>query len=302
MCARPWSSGRSPTRRAPTASRAERVVAEILLADSALKRLLEPDEVAEAVAYLCTPERPSSPVPPSPSTAAGPLTDPGAHAPHPASGSPTAAACLGYLELLTQAPPPRRTSTIRCRPPTPGPETDPAPPRVPIPLRVPLPLRVWGRFRLWGRGRWRRTGQASGTAYPGRTRGRRRREAELTALFDTVHDLAGLRDLDDVLQAIVQRARRLLGTEVAVYDAHRHRTRRHLHAGDGGFRLGPLPAIAARHGGGAGGPRRQTARPTSPRTIRATPASSTPTPSTRASARRAWSPSSGCRCCSADGT
>ncbi|WP_344567844.1 3-hydroxybutyrate dehydrogenase [Streptomyces axinellae] len=34
----------------------ERVVAEILLADSALKRLLEPDEVAEAVAYLCTPE------------------------------------------------------------------------------------------------------------------------------------------------------------------------------------------------------------------------------------------------------
>ncbi|OEV25402.1 diguanylate phosphodiesterase, partial [Streptomyces nanshensis] len=45
--------------------------------------------------------------------------------------------------------------------------------------------------------------------------GRRRREAELTALFETVHDLAGLRDLDDVLQAIVQRARRLLGTEVA---------------------------------------------------------------------------------------
>ncbi|WP_247747001.1 helix-turn-helix domain-containing protein [Streptomyces oryzae] len=44
---------------------------------------------------------------------------------------------------------------------------------------------------------------------------RRRREAELTALFETVHDLAGLRDLDDVLQAIVQRARRLLGTEVA---------------------------------------------------------------------------------------
>ncbi|WP_369202158.1 helix-turn-helix domain-containing protein [Streptomyces sp. PU-14G] len=45
--------------------------------------------------------------------------------------------------------------------------------------------------------------------------GRRRREAELTALFETVHDLAGLRDVDDVLQAIVQRARRLLGTEVA---------------------------------------------------------------------------------------
>nr|WP_030349600.1 3-hydroxybutyrate dehydrogenase [Streptomyces scopuliridis] len=33
----------------------ERVVADVLLQDSALKRLLEPDEVAEAVAYLCTP-------------------------------------------------------------------------------------------------------------------------------------------------------------------------------------------------------------------------------------------------------
>ncbi|MEU8918026.1 3-hydroxybutyrate dehydrogenase [Streptomyces nigrescens] len=34
----------------------ERVLADILLADSALKRLLEPAEVAEAVAYLCTPQ------------------------------------------------------------------------------------------------------------------------------------------------------------------------------------------------------------------------------------------------------
>ncbi|MGH3310819.1 MAG: GAF domain-containing protein, partial [Streptomyces sp.] len=45
--------------------------------------------------------------------------------------------------------------------------------------------------------------------------GRRRREAELTALIETVHDLAGLRELDDVLRAIVQRARSLLGTDVA---------------------------------------------------------------------------------------
>ncbi|WP_171109321.1 MULTISPECIES: GAF domain-containing protein [Streptomyces] len=45
--------------------------------------------------------------------------------------------------------------------------------------------------------------------------GRRRREAELSALFETAHDLAGLRDLDAVLQAIVQRARSLLGTHVA---------------------------------------------------------------------------------------
>ncbi|WP_093837858.1 helix-turn-helix domain-containing protein [Streptomyces aidingensis] len=45
--------------------------------------------------------------------------------------------------------------------------------------------------------------------------GRRRREAELTALFETARDISGLRDLDSVLRAIVQRARSLLGTEVA---------------------------------------------------------------------------------------
>ncbi|MEU9419947.1 GAF domain-containing protein [Streptomyces sp. NPDC048272] len=43
----------------------------------------------------------------------------------------------------------------------------------------------------------------------------RRREAELTALFDTAGDLAALRDLDSVLRAIVRRARTLLGTDVA---------------------------------------------------------------------------------------
>ncbi|MEV4505849.1 helix-turn-helix domain-containing protein [Streptomyces klenkii] len=49
---------------------------------------------------------------------------------------------------------------------------------------------------------------------------RRRREAELSALFATAHDLAGLRDLDAVLQAIVQRARSLLGTDVAYLTLH----------------------------------------------------------------------------------
>ncbi|MEU2390603.1 GAF domain-containing protein [Streptomyces sp. NPDC007369] len=44
---------------------------------------------------------------------------------------------------------------------------------------------------------------------------RRRREAELTALFDTAGDLAALRDPDAVLRAIVHRARMLLGTDVA---------------------------------------------------------------------------------------
>nr|WP_187352169.1 GAF domain-containing protein [Allosaccharopolyspora coralli] len=43
----------------------------------------------------------------------------------------------------------------------------------------------------------------------------RRREAELAALFDTASDLAGVRDVDAVLRAIVHRARMLLGTHVA---------------------------------------------------------------------------------------
>ncbi|MFF9851747.1 3-hydroxybutyrate dehydrogenase [Streptomyces litmocidini] len=34
----------------------ERVLADVLLKDSALKRLIEPEEVAEAVLYLCTPQ------------------------------------------------------------------------------------------------------------------------------------------------------------------------------------------------------------------------------------------------------
>jgi DNA-binding PucR family transcriptional regulator len=44
---------------------------------------------------------------------------------------------------------------------------------------------------------------------------RRRREVELSGLYDTASDLAGLRDLDAVLRAIVHRARNLLGTDTA---------------------------------------------------------------------------------------
>lgn len=44
---------------------------------------------------------------------------------------------------------------------------------------------------------------------------RRRRETELRALYETANDLATLRDLDAVLQAIVHRARHLLSTDVA---------------------------------------------------------------------------------------
>ena len=49
---------------------------------------------------------------------------------------------------------------------------------------------------------------------------RRRREAELTALFDTASDLALLHDLDGVLEAIVRRARKLLDTDVAYMTLH----------------------------------------------------------------------------------
>ncbi|MFI2645175.1 helix-turn-helix domain-containing protein [Streptomyces sp. NPDC018610] len=59
--------------------------------------------------------------------------------------------------------------------------------------------------------------QAAGTALRVRStlRQHRRREAELTALYDTAGDLAALRDLDAVLRSIVRRARMLLGTDTA---------------------------------------------------------------------------------------
>jgi PucR C-terminal helix-turn-helix domain/GAF domain/GGDEF-like domain len=44
---------------------------------------------------------------------------------------------------------------------------------------------------------------------------RRKREAELTALVETARDLAALRDQSGILEAIVRRARTLLGTDVS---------------------------------------------------------------------------------------
>ncbi|MEU5834332.1 GAF domain-containing protein [Streptomyces diacarni] len=94
-------------------------------------------------------------------------------------------ACLGYLELLTRGGPPEAYD---------DPAAHPAPAHSGSAAARGKHLALRIRAEL---------------------EGRRRREAELTALFETVHDLAGLRDVDDVLQAIVQRARRLLSTEVA---------------------------------------------------------------------------------------
>ncbi|MEU8620477.1 GAF domain-containing protein [Streptomyces sp. NPDC048623] len=49
---------------------------------------------------------------------------------------------------------------------------------------------------------------------------RRRREDELAALYETAGDLSSLRDLEAVLQAIVRRARELLGTDTAYLMLH----------------------------------------------------------------------------------
>ncbi len=89
----------------------------------------------------------------------------------------------------------------------------------------------------------------------------RRREAELTALFDTAGDLAALRDLDAVLRAIVHRARMLLGTDVA------YLTLNDPVAGDTFMRVTDGSASAAFQqlrlgmGEGLGGLVAQTARP-----------------------------------------
>ncbi|MGQ4374218.1 helix-turn-helix domain-containing protein [Streptomyces sp. SAS_267] len=91
--------------------------------------------------------------------------------------------------------------------------------------------------------------------------GRRRREAELSALFETAHDLAGLRDLDAVLRAIVQRARSLLGTDIAylsLNDAVRGDTYMRVTEGSVAARFQQLRLGM---GEGLGGLVAQTARP-----------------------------------------
>ena len=91
--------------------------------------------------------------------------------------------------------------------------------------------------------------------------GRRRREAEMSALFETAHDLAGLRDLDAVLRAIVQRARSLLGTDVAylsLNDTERGDTYMRVTEGSVAARFQQLRLGM---GEGLGGLVAQTARP-----------------------------------------
>lgn len=105
--------------------------------------------------------------------------------------------------------------------------------------------------------------QATGAALRLRRvlRQHRRRESELTALFDTASDLAALRDVGAVLQSIVRRARMLLGTDTA------YLTLRDEEAGDTFMRVtdgsvSPLfQNLRLSYGDGLGGLVALTARP-----------------------------------------
>src|SRR5215216_1305862 len=80
-------------------------------------------------------------------------------------------------------------------------------------------------------------------------------------LFETANDLAGLRDVDSVLQAIVHRARQLLGTDVAymtLNDEDRGDT--YMRVTDGSISA-RFQALRLPMGAGLGGLVAQTAMP-----------------------------------------
>jgi GAF domain-containing protein/PucR-like helix-turn-helix protein/diguanylate cyclase with GGDEF domain len=89
----------------------------------------------------------------------------------------------------------------------------------------------------------------------------RRREAELTALFDTARDLSKLRDLDEVLLSIVRRARQLLGVDLSYLSLNdEHAGTTYMRVTDGSV-SDLLPGLRIGHGEGLGGLVAQTARP-----------------------------------------
>ncbi|SHN88589.1 transcriptional regulator, CdaR family [Geodermatophilus obscurus] len=90
---------------------------------------------------------------------------------------------------------------------------------------------------------------------------RRRRESELAALFDTAGDLAALRSVDDVLTAIVRRARQLLGTDVSYLTLHDDaRGDTYMRVTDGSVSA-RFQALRLPMGAGLGGLVAQTAAP-----------------------------------------
>ncbi|WP_020545128.1 helix-turn-helix domain-containing protein [Nonomuraea coxensis] len=92
-------------------------------------------------------------------------------------------------------------------------------------------------------------------------RRRARREAELSALYDTAGDLAALRDLDAVLEAIVHRARQLLATDIAYMTLHDpERGDTYMRVTDGSISA-KFRALRLAMGAGLGGLVAQTATP-----------------------------------------
>jgi hypothetical protein len=90
---------------------------------------------------------------------------------------------------------------------------------------------------------------------------RRRRESELSALFDTAGDLAALRSVDSVLTAIVRRARQLLGTDVSYLTLHDHaRGDTYMRVTDGSVSA-RFQALRLPMGAGLGGLVAQTSAP-----------------------------------------
>ncbi|MFI6500512.1 helix-turn-helix domain-containing protein [Nonomuraea typhae] len=92
-------------------------------------------------------------------------------------------------------------------------------------------------------------------------RRRARREAELSALYDTAGDLAALRDLDAVLEAIVHRARQLLGTDTAYLTLHDPDCGDTYMRVTDGSTSAAFQALRLGMGDGLGGLVAQTARP-----------------------------------------
>lgn len=89
----------------------------------------------------------------------------------------------------------------------------------------------------------------------------RRREDELTALFDTARDLSKLRDLDEVLQSIVRRARMLLRADLSYLSLNDEQAgTTYMRVTDGS--VSPLlRGLRIGHGEGLGGLVAQTAHP-----------------------------------------
>ncbi|MET9002574.1 GAF domain-containing protein [Amycolatopsis sp. Hca4] len=89
----------------------------------------------------------------------------------------------------------------------------------------------------------------------------RRREAQLTALFETASELAALSDPDTVLRSIVRRARALLGVDVSYLSLnHEAENKTYVRVSDGSVSA-EFQQIVLGMGEGLGGLVAQTARP-----------------------------------------